>query len=257
MKVVILAGGFGTRLGEDAVAIPKPMVEIGGYPILWHILKGYAAQGFDEFVLALGHKADVVKRHFLDYDRLAGDIVIDLRDGKVAYRRQATEHWRVHLIDTGRDTLTGGRIRRLRPTIGGETFMLTYGDGVSNVPIHELLAFHRARGRLATITVVRPPARFGGVVFDAAEENVLGFAEKLQVNEGWINGGFMVLEPGIFDYLAGDADVLEVDLLERLAQIGQLAAFRHEGFWQCMDTPRDRQLLERLWAEGHAPWRVW
>lgn len=257
MKAVILAGGFGTRLAEETVSIPKPMVEVGGYPILWHIMKGYAAQGCKEFALALGYKADIVKRYFLEYGSLAGDIVLDLHDGIVEHRKRVEDDWRVHLVDTGLNTLTGGRVRRLRNTIGDEPFLLTYGDGVSDVPIDRLLAFHKAQGRLATITAVRPPARFGGIMFDAAEEEVVGFAEKRQIDEGWINGGFMVLEPGVFSYLSRDEDVLEVDLLERLASDRQLVAFKHEGFWQCMDTIRDKQLLERLWSSGKAPWKIW
>jgi glucose-1-phosphate cytidylyltransferase len=255
MKVVILAGGFGTRLAEETTAIPKPMVQVGGYPILWHIMKFYASFGFNEFIVALGYKGEVVKSYFLNYGDLGGDVSIDLNRNMIERRHRHEEDWRVHLIDTGVNTLTGGRVRRLASLIGGETFMLTYGDGVCNVPIPAVLAHHRQQRRLATVTAVRPPARFGGIIFDGDE--VRGFAEKRQTDQGWINGGFMVMEPGVFQHLHGDADVLEVDLLERLVRDKQLAAYRHEGFWQCMDTLRDKQLLEQLWAEGSPPWKTW
>jgi glucose-1-phosphate cytidylyltransferase len=255
MKVVILAGGFGTRLAEETVAVPKPMVQVGGYPILWHIMKFYASCGFNEFIVALGYKSDVVKSYFLSYGDLGGDISVDLHSNVIERRRRHEEDWRVHLIDTGVNTLTGGRVLRLAPLIGDETFMLTYGDGLSDVPVPEVLAYHKQRGRLATVTAVRPPARFGGIIFDG--EEVQGFAEKRQTDEGWINGGFMVMEPGVFKYLHGDQDVLEVDLLENLAKDRQLSAYKHEGFWQCMDTVRDRQLLEQLWTSGKPPWRTW
>jgi glucose-1-phosphate cytidylyltransferase len=255
MKVVILAGGFGTRLAEETIATPKPMVQIGQHPIIWHIMKGYATFGFNEFVVALGYKGEIIKDYFLHYGQLAGDLTVDLGRGKIEHTRRAHEDWVVHLVDTGLNTLTGGRIRRLAPLIGHEPFMLTYGDGVADIDPRKVLAFHRAHQCLATVTAVRPPARFGGIVFDG--DKVVGFAEKRQTEEGWINGGFMVLEPRVLDYLAGDEDVLEVDLLERLAREGQFVAYRHEGFWQCMDTVRDRQLLERMWQSGDAPWKVW
>jgi glucose-1-phosphate cytidylyltransferase len=255
MKVVILAGGFGTRLSEETIVTPKPMVQIGPHPIIWHIMKGYAAFGFSEFVVALGYKGEVVKDYFLHYGELAGDLTIDLGRGTIEHTRRAHEDWVVHLVDTGLNTLTGGRIKRLAPLIGNQAFMLTYGDGVADVDPRRVLAFHRAHRCLATVTAVRPPARFGGIVFDG--DKVVGFAEKRQTEEGWINGGFMVLEPGVLDYLKGDEDVLEVDLLERLAREGQFVAYRHEGFWQCMDTLRDRQLLERMWQSGNAPWKIW
>jgi glucose-1-phosphate cytidylyltransferase len=255
MKVVILAGGFGTRLSEETIVTPKPMVQIGPHPIIWHIMKGYAAFGFSEFVVALGYKGEVVKDYFLHYSELAGDLTIDLGRNTIEHTRRAHEDWVVHLVDTGLNTLTGGRIKRLAPLIGNEAFMLTYGDGVADVDPRRVLAFHRAHRCLATVTAVRPPARFGGIVFDG--DKVVGFAEKRQTEEGWINGGFMVLEPGVLDYLKRDEDVLEVDLLERLAREGQFVAYRHEGFWQCMDTLRDRQLLERMWQNGNAPWKIW
>jgi glucose-1-phosphate cytidylyltransferase len=255
MKVVILAGGFGTRLAEETTAIPKPMVQIGTHPILWHIMKLYASYGFEEFVVALGYKAEVVKNFFLQFADMASDLTIDLGAGTVERRRRHEEAWKIHLIDTGLDTLTGGRVFRLAPLIGTETFMLTYGDGISDLPLDRLLAYHRAHGKLATVTAVPALARFGNLAFEGDE--VVGFAEKRGKDNSWINGGFMVMEPGIFDYLGGDQDVLEVDLLERLTADGQLAAFKHEGFWQCMDTLRDKQALERLWLSGAPPWKRW
>lgn len=255
MKVVILAGGLGTRLSEETVITPKPMVQIGGMPILWHIMKSYAHRGFKEFILALGYKSDVVKNYFLHYCDLAGDLTVDLGSNSITRTRTPKEDWIVHLVDTGLHTSTGGRVKRLQRLIGDKTFMLTYGDGVSNVDLSKVLEFHRQQNRLATVTAVRPPARFGGIVFEG--DHVAGFTEKRQIHEGWVNGGFMVLEPGIFDYLSHDEQVLEVDLLERLAEDKQFVAYRHEGYWQCMDTIRDRQLLEQLWASGKAPWKTW
>lgn len=255
MKVVILAGGLGTRLAEETELRPKPLVEVGGKPILWHILKHYSHYGFREFCLALGYKGEAVKRYFLDYHRLSGQLTVDLARGTDSVSDPAAEDWLVHLVDTGVQTNTGGRVLRLRPWLEGGTFLLTYGDGVSDIDLGALLAFHRAHGRLATITAVRPPSRFGGLVFEG--DRVAEFSEKPQVGEGWINGGFMVLEPGVFNYLSGDSDSLEAVALERLAADGELCAYRHEGFWQCMDTLREKRLLESLWEEGHAPWKVW
>jgi glucose-1-phosphate cytidylyltransferase len=256
MKVVILAGGLGARLAEETEAKPKPMVEIGGRPILWHILQHYCRYRFKEFYVALGYKGDAIKRFFLDLRTLSGDITVDLGTGKAEVKPAAVDDWKVHLIETGEATLTGGRVKRLERHLAGAPFLLTYGDGVSNVPLDRLVEFHRRQKRLATVTAVRPPARFGGIEFDG--DRVKGFIEKAQIHEGWINGGFMVLEPGIFAYLGkGDAAVLEVDLLERLAQDGQLSAYRHDGFWQCMDTLRDKRYLESLWQGGDAPWKTW
>jgi glucose-1-phosphate cytidylyltransferase len=255
MKVVILAGGLGTRLAEETEVKPKPMVEIGGLPILWHILKHYDRHGFNEFFVALGYKGEVIKRYFLDYHTLSGSMTVEVASGKVKPFEKHTEQWKINLIETGQDTYTGGRLRRLRPFLEDGTFMLTYGDGVSNVDLEELLRFHRKHGRIATLTAVRPPARFGGLVFEG--DAVKAFSEKPQAGEGWINGGFAVFEPGIFNYLSGDKSSLEADVLERLAADGQLAAFRHPGFWQCMDTLRDKHLLESLWRQGNAPWKVW
>ena len=255
MKIVILAGGLGTRLAEETDVIPKPMVEIGGRPILWHIMKHYAHYGFKEFFIALGYKGYVIKRYFLDYYTLNGSMSINLATGEVEVQEKAVEDWVVHLMDTGLHTLTGGRLKRLQPCLTDGTFMMTYGDGVSNIDLRDLLRFHRSHGRLATVTAVRPPARFGGLNFNG--DLVAEFTEKPQIGEGWINGGFLVFEPGIFNYLEGDDASLEVHALEQLAADGQLAAYRHDRFWQCMDTLRDVRLLESLWQEGKAPWKVW
>ncbi len=255
MKVVILAGGQGTRLAEETEIRPKPMVEIGGKPILWHILKHYAHFGFKEFFVALGYKGEIIKRYFLDYSSLNGSMTVDLSSGGVQVHSRENEDWIVHLLDTGQETYTGGRVKRLKPWLNGESFMVTYGDGVSDVDLCQLLEFHRAHKRIATVTAVRPPARFGGLIFDG--DLVAEFTEKPQVGEGWINGGFMVFEPAVFDYLEGDHSILEAHALERLAADRQLAAFRHEGYWQCMDTLRDKRMLESLWQNGRAPWKVW
>ena len=255
MKAVILAGGRGTRFSEETGLRPKPMVEIGGHPILWHIMKHYARHGFHEFVIALGYKGEEVKRFFLDYNRLKASITVELSTGSTNFHEATPDNWTVHLIDTGLQTLTGGRVKRLQPWLEGEPFMLTYGDGVSDVDLGALLRLHRASGRLATVTAVRPPARFGGLIFDG--DLVADFTEKPQIGEGWINGGFMVLEPGVFDYIEGDDVSFEVDVLNRLANDRQLAAYKHDQFWQCMDTLRDLRLLESLWKSGEAPWKTW
>jgi glucose-1-phosphate cytidylyltransferase len=255
MKVVILAGGLGTRLSEETEVKPKPMVEIGGQPILWHIMKHYAHHGFKEFAVALGYKSEVIKRYFLDYARLQSSFTVHLGSGDSLRRHSPREDWTVHLMDTGLHTVTGGRIKRLAPLLGQETFMATYGDGVCNVDLEALLAFHRRHGRLATVTAVRPPARFGGLVFNG--DHVVKFTEKPQIGEGWINGGFFVFEPKVLDYIDGDAIHLEREPLERLAAEGQLMAYRHDDFWQCMDTLRDLRLLESLWNSNKAPWKVW
>jgi glucose-1-phosphate cytidylyltransferase len=255
MKAVILAGGLGTRLSEETVVKPKPMVEIGGHPILWHIMKHYAHHGLKEFYLALGYRGEVIKRFFMDYYSLGGSLSIDLAAGRVDKHDPECEDWLVHLKNTGQETNTGGRVKRLEPYLSDGTFMLTYGDGVCDVDLGELLKFHRRHGRIATVTAVRPPARFGGLVFDG--DIVVEFTEKPQIGEGWINGGFFIFEPEIFNYLEGDDSSLEVDALERLASERQLAAYRHEQFWQCMDTLRDKRLLENLWQERRAPWKVW
>jgi len=254
MKTVILAGGMGTRLAEETDVTPKPMVEIGGSPILWHIMKLYSTAGFNEFVVALGYRAEVVKRYFLNYYHLRNDLTIG-GDGRVEVHDGGRDDWLIHLIDTGVETQTGGRIKRLADHLRDETFMLTYGDGLADVNCSALLDFHRAHGKLATVTAVRPPARFGGLLFDG--DLVSEFTEKPQIGEGWINGGFFVLEPGVLDYIEGDESIWEREPLERLAQDGQLVAFRHDGFWQPMDTLRDVRFLEGLWQSGAVPWKLW
>lgn len=256
MKTVILAGGLGTRLAEETDVRPKPMVEIGGRPILWHIMKHYARYGVAEFVVPLGYLGDVIRRYFLDYATMRRTISVDLGSGRVELEdREALETWRVHLVETGDKTNTGGRLWLLDNWLSGETFFLTYGDGVSNIDLEDLLNFHRAHGRLATVTAVRPPARFGSLDLDG--DQVTAFAEKPEIGEGWINGGFFVFEPEIFRYLRGPDDSLENDVLRQLAHDRQLCAFRHTGFWQCMDTLRDVRLLETLWQSERPPWKVW
>ncbi len=255
MKVCILAGGLGTRLSEETSVKPKPMVEIGGQPILWHIMKGYATFGFKEFVIALGYKGDMIKDYFVNYRLRNHSLTVALSSGEVSVHDGEALDWVVHLLDTGLDTQTGGRVKRLAEYVGGETFMLTYGDGVANLDIRALLEFHRRHGKLATVTAVRPPARFGNMTID--KDLVIRFEEKPQIGEGWINGGFFVLEPGVVDYVEGDATVWEKEPMEQLAADGQLAAFCHTGFWQCMDTLRDKRLLDTLWQIGEAPWKVW
>jgi glucose-1-phosphate cytidylyltransferase len=255
MKVAILAGGLGTRLAEETTLRPKPMVEIGGRPILWHIMNIYAAHGFDDFVVACGYRGEVIKDYFRHLYFQSADLMINLMDGSYKALNAQGPAWKVAVVDTGQETMTGGRLLRLRKWLGNEPFMVTYGDGVGDVDIGALLAFHRSHGRLATVTAVRPPARFGGLVFDG--DRVVEFSEKPQAAEGWINGGFFVFEPGVLDYLDDDRTILERSPLERLAQDGELVAFRHDGFWQPMDTLRERQLLESLWQSGNAPWKVW
>ncbi len=256
IPTVILAGGLGTRIREETDVRPKPMVEIGHHPILWHIMKSYASHGVDEFVICLGYKGDVIKDYMLSYRARQGSLSIDLGTGEVqAHSPEAVENWRVHLIETGDATLTGGRVRRAAQYLGPRRFMLTYGDGVSDVSITKLLAFHERHGKRATITAVRPPARFGGLTLDG--DLVRSFDEKPQVGEGWINGGFMVFEPEVADYIKGDDTILEREPLERLAADGQLAAYRHDAFWQCMDTVRDLAFLRECWDGGEAPWKSW
>jgi glucose-1-phosphate cytidylyltransferase len=255
MKVVILAGGLGTRLAEETEVRPKPMVEVGEKPILWHIMKHYACYGFNEFIVALGYKGEIIKRFFLEQSALHSSLSINLKTGQVVSAEEASENWLVHLVDTGLESSTGGRIARVRNYLDNEVFMLTYGDGVSNVDLNALLDLHKRCGRIATLTAVRPPARFGGLLFDG--DLVTSFTEKPQIGEGWINGGFMVMEPAVFDYIENDATNLEVQVLENLAAAGQLAAYHHEDFWQCMDTLRDKKLLEGLWQQGNAPWKTW
>lgn len=255
MQVVILAGGRGTRLAEETSMRPKPMVEIGGKPMLWHIMQIYAAHGYKDFLIACGYKGEMIKEYFHNYLIHSSDYFIDLRDGSRRIVNSKGADWRIGVMDTGADTMTGGRILNLRPWLGNETFMVTYGDGVGNIDIGALVQFHRAHGRIATVTAVRPPARFGALALYG--DVVAEFSEKPQAGEGWINGGFFVFEPAIFDYLEGAQTILERDPLDRLAAERQLMAFRHPGFWQPMDTLREKQLLETLWVEGKAPWKIW
>jgi glucose-1-phosphate cytidylyltransferase len=255
MKTVILAGGMGTRLSEETLSRPKPMVEIGGMPILWHIMKIYAEADVNEFVVALGYKGDMIKSFFVDYCRLRNGLTVDLARGDVDVHDGEREDWKIHLVDTGLETQVGGRLKRLSAWVSDGTFMMTYGDGVAEIDVADLLAFHRRHGRLATLTAVRPPARFGAL--DLEGDFVDSFTEKPQAGEGWINGGFFVLEPEVLDYIDGDDTVFEHGPLQRLAREGQLAAYRHEGFWQCMDTLRDVRLLNTLWDQQRAPWATW
>ena len=255
MKVVILAGGLGTRLAEETELKPKPMIEIGGRPILWHIMKHFSAYGFNEFFIALGYRGDVIKRFFIDYYNLSGSLTVDLKNGDVGRHQVECDDWTVHLVETGNDSLTGGRVRRLKSWLGDAPFLVTYGDGVANIDLDQLVAFHQKHGKPATVTAVRPPARFGGLLFDG--DRVSSFTEKPQIGEGWINGGYMVFEPEVFDYLDGDNSTLEVDALERLAADEKLYAYRHFDFWQCMDTLRDKRLLDRYWQQDNAPWKIW
>jgi glucose-1-phosphate cytidylyltransferase len=252
MKVGILAGGAGTRLAEETVVKPKPMVEIGGRPILWHIMSHYAHYGFKDFVVALGYKGEVIKRYMVDRYTLSNNVTVNFADGAIEVDNALKIDWNIELIDTGLATMTGGRIKRLIRYMNDETFMLTWGDGVSNIDLHDLLRFHRSHGKLATLTAVRPPARYGHMEFDG--DRVAAFTEKPQAAEGWINGAFFVLEPAVFDYIDGDDTQFEHEPLERLAQEGQLMAYKHTSFWQCMDTLRDKHLLQSLWDSGNPPW---
>ena len=253
--VVILCGGLGTRLSELTEIRPKPMVEIGGQPVLWHIMKTYAAFGFREFVLALGYKGEFIKDYFINYRCRSQSLTVGLVNGEVILHDGECEDWTVHLLDTGLQTQTGGRVKRAARFIGDRPFLLTYGDGVCNLNILDLIAMHRRHGKLATVTAVRPPARFGGISFNG--EMVASFEEKPQIGEGWINGGYFVLEPAVADYIQGDETIWEREPMEKLASEGQLSAYRHDGFWQCMDTLRDVQLLEALWQKSEAPWKNW
>ncbi len=255
MKVAILAGGYGSRLAEETEVKPKPMIDIGGRPILWHIMRHYAHYGYDEFVIALGYKGEVIKKYMADYCSLNGNLRVRLGTGEIETNGGFRPNWTVDLVDTGVPTLTGGRIKRLAPYIGNETFMLTWGDGVSDVNLDDLLEFHRSHGKLATMTAVRPTARYGHLDLNGSQ--VLVFSEKPQAEEGWINGAFFVLEPEVFDYIEGDETMWEREPLERLAQEGELMAYKHDSFWQCMDTLREKHLLEKLWQSGNPPWKIW
>lgn len=253
MKVVLLAGGLGTRLSEYTDVIPKPMVAVGGKPILWHIMKTYAHYGHKDFYVALGYKAAVIKEYFLNYRALNADFTVDLATGTVAPHQVDPVDWRVTLVHTGDASMTGGRVKRMREYVGEDTFMLTYGDGVADVDIEALLRFHKQHGKMVTVTAVRPAARFGELEIN--DSRVESFKEKPQMHEGWINGGFFVIEPRFLDLIAGDATLLEREPLEAAARMGELMAYKHDGFWHCMDTKRDHDLLESLWREG-APWKV-
>ncbi len=255
MKVIILAGGRGSRLSEETTIRPKPMVEIGDRPILWHIMKIYASNGFNDFLIACGYKGEIIKEYFHNYFIHNSDFVLDMRDGSRQVINTDGEDWRIGIIDTGLDTQTGGRILRLKEWTEGKTFMVTYGDGVGDINIRELFDFHASHKKLASVTAVRPPSRFGALKLE--KNIVVEFSEKPQTGEGWINGGFFVFEPEVLDYFDGDDTILERTPLEQLAKDGQLMAFRHNGFWQPMDTMRDKELLESLWATGKAPWRMW
>jgi glucose-1-phosphate cytidylyltransferase len=255
MNVAILAGGLGTRLAEETEIRPKPMVEIGGKPILWHIMKIYAHHGFKDFVVALGYKGEHIKKYMVDSCSLTHNLTVDLKNGRVERHGGNDLDWTVQLIDTGLKTQTGGRIKRLAPYLDDQTFMLTWGDGVADIDLAKLLAFHRSHGKLATLTAVRPPARYGHLELDG--DSITEFSEKPQTGEGWINGAFFVLEPGVFDYIAGDDTQWEKEPLENLARDGQLMAYRHTSYWQCMDTLREKYILENYWSSGNAPWRMW
>lgn len=257
MKVVILAGGLGTRISEESHLRPKPMIEIGGKPILWHIMKEYSFYGYHEFIICCGYKQHVIKEWFADYYLHNSDVTFDFTKGnEMTVHNNVAEPWKVTLVDTGLTTMTGGRVRRVRPYIGEETFFLTYGDGVADINIPELLAYHKSHGKLVTLTTVTLDQRFG--VLDVTEEGrVEAFREKDAQDGGRINGGYMVLNPGIFDYLENDQTVFEKEPLQRLAAEGQLMGYKHNGFWQCMDTAREKEKLEKLWASGKAPWKIW
>jgi glucose-1-phosphate cytidylyltransferase len=255
MKVVILAGGFGTRLSEVTDLIPKPMVKIGNKPILMHIMQHYADAGYTDFIIALGYKSEVVKDYFLNYAALSSDFTVNLSSGEYIWLEKKKLNWNVTLIDTGLESMTGGRLLRLKKYIGNEPFMLTYGDGLSNVDIAKLVSFHGDSGAIVSVTTVRPSARFGELEIDPISSLVKSFKEKPQTAEGWINGGYFVIEPKFFDYLRDDSTILEREPLEELARQGGLAAYKHEGFWQCMDSMRDKKLLDDLWLSGNPPWK--
>ena len=253
MKVVLLAGGFGSRISEESIFRPKPMIEIGGMPILWHIMKEYAAYGHTEFIICAGYKQDVIKEWFANYFIHTSDITFDFTNGRdIIVHSQHAEPWKVTVVDTGLNKMTGGRIRRVKDYIGNEPFLMTYGDGVADVDVDALIAFHREHKHIATLTGVQPEGRFG--IMDLEEDNIQSFREKSKDDMGWINGGFMVLEPQIFEYIEGDSTTFEREPLERLSKEGQLDCYKHDGFWQCMDTLRDKEKLEALWATGNAPW---
>ena len=254
MKVVILAGGFGTRLSEYTESVPKPMVTIGGRPILWHIMNTYASFGHADFYLALGYKAEVIKDYFIHYRSLNADFTIDLASGDIEAHQVDKVNWKVTLVDTGINSMTGGRVKRMQPFIGDEAFLLTYGDGLSDIDIGALINFHHSHGKMVTVSAVHPNARFGELEMN--DNHVISFKEKPQTKQGWINGGYFVVEPEFFDLIEGDATILERFPLEKAAEIGELMAYFHDGFWQCMDTKRDRDHLEEMWSSGIPPWSI-
>ena len=254
MKTIILAGGFGSRLSEYTESIPKPMIPIGGKPILWHIMSNYAYFGHKDFYLALGYKAEVIKEYFLNYRALNADFTIDLNTGTINSHQLDSVEWKVTMVNTGQNSMTGGRVNRMKPYIGNETCLLTYGDGLSDIDIGQLITFHKSHGKMVTITAVHPGARFGELGLDG--DLVTSFKEKPQTTQGWVNGGYFVVEPEFFNLIDGDSTILEQDPLERVSQMGELMSFQHDGFWQCMDTKRDRDMLEELWLKGKAPWKV-
>jgi glucose-1-phosphate cytidylyltransferase len=255
MRAVILAGGFGTRISEESHLKPKPMVEIGGKPILWHIMKIYSAHGINDFIICLGYKGYLIKEYFANYFLHMSDVTFDIAGNKMEVHQHSAEPWKVTLVDTGEDTMTGGRLKRVKQYLGSEAFCMTYGDGVANIDISGLIAFHKKQGRLATVTAIQPPGRFGALNLE--EQRITSFQEKPQGDGGWISGGFFVLSPPVVDYIEGDGTVWERDPMQRLARENQMSAFLHRGFWQPMDTLRDRAHLEELWAGGKAPWKVW
>ena len=255
MKVVILVGGFGTRLGEETELLPKPMIKIGQFPILWHIMKIYNAKGFDDFILALGYKSEIIKHYFLNYASINSDFTINIKSGKIENTKKNIEDWNVSLVDTGLNTMTGGRLKRLKSIIGNETFMLTYGDGLADIDVSKVLEFHKNHKKMVTVTTVHPGARFGEL--NIKDNIVKAFKEKPQTSQGWINGGFFIIEPEFFELIQGDETVLEGKPLEKAASMGELMAYRHDGFWHCMDTARDKKVLDELFSKGKAPWKIW
>lgn len=255
MKVVLLAGGFGTRISEESHLKPKPMIEIGGRPILWHIMKEYSYYGFNEFVICAGYKQQVIKEFFANYFLHMSDVTFDMQSNEMQVHSNAAEPWRVTVVDTGLETMTGGRVKRVQKYIGEEPFLLTYGDGVCDIDLRKLVAFHKSHGKMVTMTAIQPEGRFG--VLNTEGDRVKAFREKSQSDTGWINGGYMVAEPGIFDLIEGDSTVFERAPLEKAAAMGELVAYRHDGFWQCMDTLRDKEKLEKMITEGEAPWIKW
>ena len=257
MKAVILGGGYGTRLSEETGVRPKPMVEIGDEPILWHIMKIYSTYDINDFIICLGYKGHIIKKYFADYAMLKSDLTFNLRENNMQIHKNGTDPWQVTLVDTGQNSMTGGRIKRVASHIGNERFCMTYGDGVANINIDHLIEFHVSQGRLATLTAVQPPGRFGAFSLESGEDYIETFKEKPQGDGAWVNGGFFVLEPEVLDYIQDDETVWEKEPMEKLAQNGQLSAYRHKGFWQPMDTLRDKMMLEKLYLNGQAPWMIW